>query len=280
MADALSLQDQAAQRFHALHQGSGVLVLANAWDAVSARVVEEAGALAAATSSAALAWAHGYRDGHGKPFAKLLASVEEIARVISVPLSVDAEAGYADAPEVVGAHIAALIGAGAVGINLEDGSAPHETHLRNVEAARNASERAGVALFINARTDVFLQNLTAPEVAVEESIKRGRALAEAGASGLFVPGISAPDDIAAIAAGVALPLNVLAWKGLASAAELARLGVRRLSAGAVTARLALAALKEATEEMLMSGDSARLLARAGPGVDYNQYFRTSTQSEG
>jgi 2-methylisocitrate lyase-like PEP mutase family enzyme len=74
MADALSLQDQAAQRFHALHQGSGVLVLANAWDAVSARVVEEAGALAAATSSAALAWARGYRDGHGLPFAKLLAA--------------------------------------------------------------------------------------------------------------------------------------------------------------------------------------------------------------
>src|SRR5262245_36244654 len=111
---------KALDAFHALHRGPQPLVLANAWDALSARIVQELKAPAVATSSAAMAWAHGYADGHKLPVPRLLASVEDIARVLTVPLSVDAEGGYSDDPKSVAAHISRLVDAGAVGINLED----------------------------------------------------------------------------------------------------------------------------------------------------------------
>src|SRR5690606_91875 len=118
---------------------------------------QEAGAKAVATSSAAVAWAHGAADGNVFSVAKLATVIEEIARAVSVPITCDAEAGYSDDPRQVGETITALVNAGAVGINLEDGKAPHDLHLRKIEAARNAAERAGVSLFINARTDVYLK---------------------------------------------------------------------------------------------------------------------------
>lgn len=262
----------AASLFQRLHAGPDVLILPNAWDAASARVIETAGAKAIATSSAAVAWAHGYADGHHLPISLLVASVAEIARVVRVPISADAEGGYSDDPAIVGENVAALIQAGAVGINLEDARDAPALHCRKIEAARAAAMRAGVDLFINARTDVYLQKLAAPEAAVAEAIRRGRAAKEAGASGLFVPAVVAPGDIAEIANGVDLPLNVLAWRGLPKAAELAPLGVRRLSAGALTARVALAATRAATESMLRAGDSATLFEAAGPPTDYNALF--------
>lgn len=265
----MSALSAAAAQFHDLHRGPGVLLLPNAWDVVSARMVEEAGAKAVATSSAALAWAHGYADGHDLPIARLVESVKEIVRIVRIPVSVDAEGGYADDPATVENNIAALIQAGAIGINLEDGHGAHELHLRKIEGARRASEREGVDLFINARTDVFLHKLAPPEGAVEETIKRGLAAKNAGASGLFVPALVVPDQIAAIVAAVDLPLNVLAWPNLPNAAALAGLGVRRLSAGALIGRVALAAARSAAEAMLREGDSAALYAAAGPSVNYN-----------
>src|SRR5215813_4844281 len=128
-----------AATFHTLHKE--LLLLPNAWDAASARVVQEAGAKAIATSSAAVAWAHGFPDGHGLPIAKLATVVEEIARVVSVPITVDSEGGYSDDPAEVERNIATLIGVGGVGINLEDGRWPHDLHLKKIEAARRAGER-------------------------------------------------------------------------------------------------------------------------------------------
>src|ERR1043165_2222730 len=116
-----------AETFHALHRD--FLILPNAWDAGSARVMQEAGAKAVATSSAAVAWARGYADGHGLPMSILAAIVQEIARVVSVPITVDAEGGYSDDPAEVHHNIAKLIDAGGVGINIEDGKQPHELHL-------------------------------------------------------------------------------------------------------------------------------------------------------
>jgi 2-methylisocitrate lyase-like PEP mutase family enzyme len=258
--------------FHALHDD--FLILPNAWDAASAKLIERAGAKAIATTSAGVAWSHGYADGHHLPLAKLVTTVEEIARVVSVPISADAEAGYADDPRQAGENVAALIGAGAVGVNIEDGKGSHDTHLRKIEAARNAAERAGVNLFINARTDVYLAKLVAPEQAVAEAIRRGRACKQAGASGFFTPFVMKAEEIEAIAAGVDLPLNVISWAGVPRAAELKRLGARRLSAGTEIGRAALTAARLAAEAFLAEGDSDVLAAQAGERVNFNALFAT------
>ncbi|MBI3437481.1 MAG: isocitrate lyase/phosphoenolpyruvate mutase family protein [Proteobacteria bacterium] len=267
----MSARPQDAEIFHALHKD--FLILPNAWDAGSARVVQEAGAKAIATSSAAVAWAHGYADGHGLPISILVSAVQEIARVVSVPITVDAEGGYSDDPAEVGKNIAALIDAGGVGINLEDGKQPHELHLKKIEAARNAGERAGVKLFINARTDVYLKQLVPAEQAQAEALKRAKAIREAGASGLFVPGVFDAAEIKAIAAGCGLPLNVMARPGVPKAAELKALGAKRVSAATSIYNAAMAAVTVAAREFLIEGDSEKLWARRGAPVDYNALFK-------
>ncbi len=262
---------QDAASFHALHRD--FLILPNAWDAVTAKLVESVGARAIATSSAAVAWAHGYADGHDLPIAKLVTTIEEMARAVALPISADAEAGYSDDPKQVGENIAALIGAGAAGINLEDGREPHELHLRKIEAAREAAIHAGVDLFINARTDVYLKQLVPPEQAAGETIRRGRACKDAGASGLFAPFAIKPEEIKAIAEGVDMPLNVISWAGVPNAAALKALGARRLSAGTKIASAALRVAREAAADFLVDGDSDALAARAGASVNYNAMFK-------
>ena len=255
---------QDAAVFHALHQD--FLILPNVWDAASAKIVERAGAKA-------VAWAHGFADGHDLPVAKLVTTVEEIARVTTLPITCDAEGGYADDPARVAENVAALIGAGAVGINLEDGRDPHDLHLRKVEAARAAAERAGVNLYINARTDVYLKQLAPAEQALEETIRRGRAFKAAGASGLFVPFAMKPDDIRAIAATVELPLNIMGWPGVPDAATLQPLGARRLSAATWMFRAAASAVAEAASAFLRTGDCEALAARAGDRTDFDALMR-------
>lgn len=259
-----------ATLFHSLHKD--FLLLPNVWDAASARVVEEAGAKAIATSSAAVAWSHGFADGHHFPPAKLITAVEEIARITSLPITCDAEGGYSDDPKQAAENVMSFIGAGAVGINLEDGSEPHDLHLRKIEAIRAAAERAGVNLFINARTDVYLKQLVPAEQAVAECLRRAKAIKDAGASGLFTPGIVAHDDIKAVAEGASLPLNVMARPNLPAAAELRALGVKRLSAATATFNAAMAGLRDATSEFLAVGDSDKLWARRGAPPNFNAIF--------
>jgi len=261
---------QDAATFHALHRD--FLILPNAWDAASARIVQEAGAQAIATSSAAVAWAHGAPDGNKFDVAKLAVAIEEIARVVSVPISCDAEAGYSDDTAQVAETVARLVGAGAVGINLEDGKAPHELHLRKIEAARKTAERAGVNLFINARTDVYLKQLAPAGEAVAETLRRAEAIKSAGASGLFVPGIVKADEIAAIAEGAGLPLNVMARPGLPQADELRKLGVKRLSAATAIFNAAMETARAAAAAFLADGDSEALWARRGEPLNYNSLF--------
>jgi 2-methylisocitrate lyase-like PEP mutase family enzyme len=262
---------QDAATFHALHQD--LLILPNAWDAASAKIVEDAGAKAIATSSAALAWVHGFADGHHLPIGHLVRAVEQIAASTALPITVDAEGGYADDPVEVGKNIAALIGAGGVGINLEDGHTPHDVHVRKIEAAREAAARANVNLFINARTDVYLKKLVAPEAALDETLRRAAAFKKAGASGLFVTGITDAATITAIVRGTDLPLNVIARPGLPKLADLRALGVRRLSAAAGLFNAAMAAARAAAEEMLRDGDSDALGARIGTPLHYNDLFK-------
>src|SRR5690349_6824682 len=151
-------QQQQARVFHALHQ-DGLLILPNAWDAGSARIIEEAGAKAVATSSAALAWAHGYPDGEALPLATLIAAVREIVRAVRVPVSADFEAGFADDPNTVGDFVERLIEVGAVGINIEDGLGSPDLLCAKIERVRHEAARKDVDLWINARLDVYLRKL-------------------------------------------------------------------------------------------------------------------------
>lgn len=221
--------------FRALHAGPEVLVLPNAWDAASAKLLERAGAKAIATTSAAVAWTYGYPDRQALPFATLLAHVERMARSVRVPLSVDFERGYGDDAEEVAAHVVALARAGAAGVNLEDGTGAPEVLARKLERARRALAEAGADAFLNARTDVRLRGL-GDDVEVS---RRARLYAEAGADGIFVPGPLARDSLRALGTTSPRPLNVWASPDLPRLEELEALGVRRVTVGP---RLILAAL--------------------------------------
>jgi 2-methylisocitrate lyase-like PEP mutase family enzyme len=242
-----------ATAFHALHRGPELLLLANAWDGGSARLIESLGARAIATTSAGVAWAHGYPDGDALPVPLVLATAQAIARVIRVPLTMDIEAGYSDDPEAVGRLASQLIEAGVVGINLEDGSKPPDLLCAKIARIRSVAAELGVDLFVNARIDVYLRGLVPEPDRLAEARARAARYRDAGASGIFVPGLVEPSAIAAIAGAIELPLNVLAWPGLAPAAELARLGVRRLSAGSAIAQGALTRARALAAAFLRDG---------------------------
>jgi 2-methylisocitrate lyase-like PEP mutase family enzyme len=238
--------------FRQLHE-RGLLLLPNAWDAGSARLVESLGAKAIATTSAGVAWAAGYNDGNRLPVAKLIAVVEAIARVVRVPITVDVEAGYADDPSAVAATVARVVAAGAVGINIEDGEGPPDLLAAKIAAVKRAARRSGVDLFINARTDVYLAGLAPKEARVEETLARAARYRDAGADGLFVPCITEPAEIEAVVKAVPMPLNVMWMPGLPSRAELEQLGVRRLSAGAAIPAIVLGTVAASTAAFLQDG---------------------------
>ncbi|MDB5457314.1 MAG: hypothetical protein JWP92_2899 [Caulobacter sp.] len=244
-----------AEAFRALHAGPDALVLPNAWDAASAALMQDAGAAAVATSSAAVAWARGYPDGDAVPVPVLLDVIAGIARVISVPLTADIEGGYTDDLTALGETVAAVIGAGAVGINLEDGARDPDLHARKVAAAREAADRAGVALFINARIDVYLKGLAQGEAALAQTLDRAERYRAAGADGIFVPWPIDETLLTTLAHEIALPLNVMARPGLPNAARLAAIGVRRLSSATGPFRVAYAVMAQAVERYLADGDS-------------------------
>jgi 2-methylisocitrate lyase-like PEP mutase family enzyme len=256
-----------AKTFQALHEGPGILVLPNAWDAASAALMADAGAKAIATSSAAVAWAHGFPDGDALPMEKVIATVAEIVRVVDLPVTCDFEGGYTDDLDVLADNIGRVIDAGAVGINFEDGGRDPELHARKVAAARAAAERAGVALFINARTDVYLRRLAEGEAAFDETLRRARLYAEAGASGVFTPGAADEALIGRLAAAIPLPLNIMLLPGLPTAERLQALGVRRLSSATSPFRLAYASLAKGVAAYLQTGSAEAFAAAALPNLN-------------
>ncbi len=258
----------ASPSLRALHQPGAVLVLPNAWDAATARLVESVGARAIATSSGALSWAHGAPDGERLSPAKLVSAVQEMARVIRVPLSVDLEAGFHAEPERIADLVAAVLDAGAVGLNLEDGAAAPELLARKISVAKRVAAQRGVDLFVNARTDVYLRGLVPAPRAVEEVQARARLYREAGADGLFVPGLAQRAEVEAIAAATPLPLNLMALPQLPPASELGTWGVQRLSAGTAMAQAALALVRQVSRELLEEGISRTLFS--SERVDYGQ----------
>ncbi|SFG73945.1 2-Methylisocitrate lyase, PEP mutase family [Duganella sp. CF458] len=208
------------------------LLLANAWDASSAQAAEAAGYHAIGTSSAAIAAMLGYQGGEQMPFDELLFMVRRIRASTALPLSVDIEAGYGDSNDAVDANVARLAELGVAGINIEDSRVvggrrellPPEHLAELLRALRPAFPH----LFLNARTDTFLLGRSA---ALDETIARGQAYLEAGADGLFVPGITAAADIHEVAGTIACAVNVMCMPGLPDFATLAQLGVRRISMG-------------------------------------------------
>jgi 2-methylisocitrate lyase-like PEP mutase family enzyme len=258
--------------FRQLHVGPELLLLVNCWDAGSARVLENLGAPALATTSAGLAWSNGYPDGDLLPVELLVSNVRAINRVIQVPLSVDVEGGYSNDPAKVAELAAALIDVGAVGINLEDGASPPDLLAAKIERVKQRAAQLGVDIFVNARTDVYLRGLVPEPVRVEETVARGQRYRAAGADGLFVPKVVEPKAIKVIASSVALPLNVLAWPALPPAAELGALGVRRLSSGSALAQFAYGRVAMLAADFLRDGRSAPLSEGAMPFASINPLF--------
>jgi 2-methylisocitrate lyase-like PEP mutase family enzyme len=258
--------------FRELHAPGKIFVVANAWDAGTARLLESCGAPAIATTSAGLAWSHGYADGNVLPARVLAAALAEIARVITVPLSVDFEAGYSSDPAKVADAIGPVLDAGAVGINLEDGTESPDLLCAKIGALKAAARRRGVDLFVNARTDVYLKRLVPPERAEAETLERGKKYLAAGADGLFVPGLASPAAIRAVVAAVPLPLNLLIVPGLPPVAELQSLGVRRVSAGSAITQSAYALAKRAAEQLLREGRYDALLERSLSHPELNALF--------
>jgi 2-methylisocitrate lyase-like PEP mutase family enzyme len=256
-----------ADRFRRLHDGPAPLRLVNAWDAVSARVFALAGAPAVATSSFAVAFAHGYPDGEQVPWSDVCRTAEAIAGAVDVPVSVDIETGRGADGDAVESVVADVVSAGAVGINLEDRRPNEPGELFDVDhqcdRIGTARSAGGVELFINARCDVFFGADIDEGARFDEAVTRARRYVSAGADGIFLPGLTDLDVIREAAAAIPAPLNVMLWPGLPATDELARAGVRRVSQGATPFLLAVGFLERITKAYLAS-DSGDLGTDVAP----------------
>jgi 2-methylisocitrate lyase-like PEP mutase family enzyme len=240
--------------FRALHEGPAILVLPNAWDVISARVYEEAGFPAVATSSAGLANSLGYADGNVLDVELHLATLERLVQALDVPLSADVESGYAADAGSLAEFVTRLAATGVAGYNLEDGRYESDVFPIEEAAARVAAAKtAAPDVFLNARTDIYLAHIGSPAKRFGTTVERLRAYAEAGADGVFVPGIADAETIRRLAASVSLPLNVLAGPTIPDAAALQRLGVRRVSVGSSVMRRTLGVLREIAHELRDAG---------------------------
>jgi 2-methylisocitrate lyase-like PEP mutase family enzyme len=235
-----------AKQFAALHVKGTPVVLYNAWDAGSAKLVLNAGAKAIATSSWAVAAAQGYEDGEELPLPLAEQIVGQIAASVDIPVTVDFEGGYSDDDRKLASNISKLLDLGIIGINFEDrvvkgkGLYDIDRQAKRIAAIRHAAEQKGITLFINARTDVFLGN----GADVNEALEREKAYAAAGASGFFIPGLTDAGQIRRIAEEASLPVNVMVMEGVPSNDRLAKLGVARVSYGAIPYIEAMEALQK------------------------------------
>lgn len=245
--------------FRSFHE-TGVLVLPNAWDPMSAVMMADAGARAIATTSGGVAWALGHPDGQHVTRAQMMDAVGRIVSAVDVPVTADVEAGYGPTTDDVAATVEATVDAGAVGINLEDSKAAGgplftaDEQGTRIEAARKAASGRGMAdLVINARTDVFLFQVGDPAGRLDDVRARADRYAEAGADCLFVPGLLDLAVLETLVDASPLPVNVMAMPGGPSVSELAAVGVRRVSVGTALAQTAYSAAQRATRELLESG---------------------------
>ena len=213
------------ENFYQLHNRNEPLLIANAWNAKSAQVIEKVGFEAIATSSGAIAASMGYPDGEQMPFAEMLYVISRIKAATNLPLTVDFERGYTDDLTILNEQLQQLIDTGAVGINIEDNQG-EDLYLRKLSSIKNYLTRTGQQLFINARTDGFLQKVEQP---LETTIRRASLYKNAGADGLFVTGIQDADMIRQIASSTSLPVNLVGNPKFSDIRILGDLGVKRIS---------------------------------------------------
>jgi 2-methylisocitrate lyase-like PEP mutase family enzyme len=268
-----------AELLRNLHRSPPILVLPNAWDAASARLIEAEGFPAVATTSAGVAATLGYPDGGVVPWREMIEAIARIARAVKVPVTADVEHAYGTTPDAVADVIVRVIAAGAVGINLEDvlpGTAelePLKLQTDKIGAIVKAATTAGVRVVINARTDVFLASIGAPEARLGIAIERGRAFLDAGADCVFVPGVRAADTIRELVRGIGGPVNILATKGAPSIPELQALGVARVSLGSGPMRAAMGLLRDIARELKSSGTYKTATDRAMTYAEVNDLMK-------
>ena len=273
----IKVQAEKAEKLRKLHHGPKILALPNAWDAVSARILEELGHPAVATSSAAMAFSQGYPDGQRISRGEMLAGVARIACAVRLPVTADLESGYGKTPEEMADFTKAMIAAGAVGLNFEDVTGDHQSshvelglQVKKIRAIRETSAAIGVPLVINARTDVYLMSIGPEATRFERTIERLLAYREAGADCLFVPGLCDRETIAKLVRAVGAPLNILASPGCPSLDDLEKLGVARVSAGSSAMRAAMGAFQRVAKDWLAHGSYDSLLQVTIPYAELNR----------
>jgi 2-methylisocitrate lyase-like PEP mutase family enzyme len=254
------MQKQKAETFRTLHHGPSILVLPNAWDAASAVILEQSGFPAIATTSAGIAFSLGHPDKQRISREEMLAVVARIASSVKIPVSADMESGYGNRPEDAAQTAQGVIDSGAIGLNLED--ADHKEgrklfdlslQLEKIRAVRETSAKAGIPLVLNARTDVYLEEVGNPATRYEETVRRLSAYRDAGADCVFAPGVTDASIIARLTKDLHCPINILASPATPSAPELQKLGVARVSVGSGSMRTSMGQLRRFAEELKTTG---------------------------
>ncbi len=282
---AHSSRKDKAEELRRLHHGPRMLLLLNAWDVISARLVEELGHPAVATSSAGIANCLGYPDSQRISRAEMLEMVQRIVQAVRVPVTADLESGYAGSPREMEETAQELLETGAVGLNLED-SQQGETRLidltlavEKIEAVREAGAAAGVPLVINARTDAYWWKGAEPDTRTAETVRRAQAYRLAGADCIFIPGLKDPAEIAAFLRESPGPLNILGGAGVPPLPELQKLGVARVSLGSGPARAAAGMIRKIARELAETGTYASIIEGAIPYPEANRLLENLTTKD-
>jgi len=270
----MKTQTEKAELFRSLHLGPAILVLPNAWDCASARIFEQAGFPAIATTSAGVAFSLGYSDGEHIPLDLMLATVGQISDSVQLPVTADLESGYGDVAKTT----AGLIAAGAVGLNLEDmdhesrSLAPIPAQIEKIAIVRRIANGLGVNVVINARTDVYLAEIGEPATRFDRACERLQAYIGAGADCVFLPGVADENSIRRVVETLKFPLNILAGANLPTIPRLRELGVARVSVGSGIMRATLGLTRRIAQELKQSGTYTALLAGTMPFAEANALF--------
>lgn len=273
---------QKARKFLKLHSSPSIFLLANAWDVVSAKIFELEGFQAIGTTSAGISATLGYPDGQHIVIEDTIRVIRHIVQQVDLPVSADIEAGYSSSTEGIVKSVREVLNAGAVGINLEDGTGQGEKPLydkqimkERIGAIREMSEHEGIHLFINARTDVFLTSLRNIKRKIKQTVERASAYIEAGADGIFVPDIEDlnKEVIKILVKEIHAPLNIIGGAGKPTITELEQMGVARVSFGPRAMRAVLALIRKIAREIKSHGTYAHMVSETISYSEVNNWFK-------
>jgi 2-methylisocitrate lyase-like PEP mutase family enzyme len=273
-------QSDKAKKLLALHHGPHILVLPNAWGVASARIFEDAGFPAIATTSSGVANSLGYPDGQKISREEMLEVVARIAHAVSVPVTADMEAGYGTTPEAMEETARGVIAAGAVGLNLEDACGEDSGKLfeiplqkEKIAAMVGAAKKMGIELIVNARTDVYLENIGDTSKRFDLAVERLNAYRDAGAASLFAPGVKDAETIGALVRAVRGPLNILASVGALPVRELEKLGVARVTVGGGAMRATMGLVSRIAKQLRDQGTYDLILEYLMPYTEANRLMK-------